>query len=337
MNVLFLTDRGERHQRAALAAAPPGLMITMFRGSAPDASVLRTTEILITERNQPVTAAMIAQAPNLKFILRLGSLWHDIDLAAARAANIRVSAQPVLGVMACAEHALLLILALTKRLHRSLHAAADHGQSARRTDENTFAFNWLAYSDIGSLVGQTVSILGMGEIGAELARRLRAFRPGSVLYHKRTPYPPRVESDLGVHYAEPESCLFRADVLVTLLPYTPLTDYRLPSARDALTRERLALLKPTAFVVGLGSGSVIDESALADMCRAGKIAGVALDTYEYEPLQPDHPLVALARDPASNVLLTPHTAAVSPAGDRREDYAEIVRFLAGQPLQHAVL
>lgn len=337
--VLFLTDRGERHQRAALDAAPPQLEVTIQRAPTAEAlaDLLPTAEFLVSERNQPVTATMIARARNLKLIVRLGSLYHDIDLDAARAAGIRVSAQPVLGAIYCAEHALLLMLALVKRLGRSLRAAraADHGQPARRTDEDVFAFNWLGYTDIGSLGSKTVSILGMGEIGVELARMLRVMRLDAVFYQKRTPYPPEVEQELGIRRAHSvEQLLKVADVVVSLLPYSPETDYL---KGGGLTAARIAEMKPGALLVHLGSGSVIDERAVVEALRAGRLGGAAFDTFEYEPLQPDHPLVALAHDPNANLLLTPHTAAAWVGGDRSGDYAEIMRFIAGEPLRYAVV
>lgn len=347
-HVLFLTDRGERHQRAALNAAPSdlGLNVTMLRTPSRGelAPHLPTAEIIISERNQPVTGEIIHQAPRLKLIVRLGSVWHDIDLETAHAAGVKVSAQPVAGSIYCAEHALLLMLGLCKRLMRSHHIAtqADHTIAAQRTDEDTFAFNWQRLSDIGGLAGKTIAILGMGEIGVELARRLQAFRPAAMLYFKRTPYPQTLETSLGVQYAPLPVCVQRADILVSLLPYNLDTDYRLATASSALNRDRLALLKPSALVVGIGSGSVLDEQALADMLRAGQLAGVALDTYEFEPLQADHPLIELARDPTRNVLLTPHVAALHTEdgkgnqGNRASDYAEVRRFLAGEPLQHEV-
>jgi phosphoglycerate dehydrogenase-like enzyme len=336
--VLFLTDRSEHHQRTALDAAPPELEVLMKRTPSPDelATLLPQIDIIISERNQPVTAEMIAQARRLRLILRLGSLYHDIDVAAARRAGVRVSVQPVLGSIYCAEHALMMILAVVKRLGRSLFAAnaADHGMPARRTDENVFAFDWLGYRDVGGLIGKTVSILGMGEIGAELARMLRGMRPDAVFYFKRTPYPPAAEQELGIRLAASLDQLIQvADILVSLLPFGPETDYR---HGGGLTAERLALLKPGAMLVHLGSGSVIEERAVVASLRAGRLGGAAFDTYEYEPLQPDNPLVTLARDPDSNLLLTPHTAAAWAGSDRTGDYAEIRRFLAGEPLQHAV-
>ncbi|MCC7451918.1 MAG: hypothetical protein IT324_31210 [Anaerolineae bacterium] len=332
--LLFLTDRGERHQRAAIKAAPPGIDVIMKRrrSEADLLPILPSIDFLISERNQPVTRTMIEAAPNLKLIVRLGSLSYDIDRAAARARDIRVSVQPVMGSIYVAEHVVMMILAVLKRLGRSMHTAvkATHGLPARRTDENTFAFNWMDYGDLHSLYGKTVSILGMGEIGVELARRLRPFRVEAIYYNKRRRYPQDVEADLGLRYGEMLDCVEHADVLVTLLPFTAETDRSIHAGT-------LALMKPTAVLVHAGSGSVIDEQALVEALRGHKLAGAALDTYEYEPLQPTHSLVKLASDPDSNLLLTPHTAAaaVGPT-DRAEDFGEIARFVAHEPLRYAI-
>lgn len=328
--VLFLTDRGERHQQSALAAAPPELEVIMRRhpSEADLIDLLPSVDFLITERNQPVSESMIALAGNLKMIVRLGSLSYDIAYGPALLAGIQVVVQPVPGARYCAEHALMMILAVVKRLGRSLAAAvaARSARDAQRTDEDTFAFNWLGYTDIGTLVGKTVAILGMGEIGVELARLLRGFPLAGILYHKRTAYPSEVDNELNIRYTAWGECLRRADVLVSLLPYSAETDFR----SGGLNADALAQMKPGACLVHLGSGSVLDERALVGALTGGRLAGAALDTYEYEPLQPDHPLVQLARQPDSNLLLTPHTAAASVPGDRAEDYAPIVRYLHSQ-------
>ena len=331
--LLFLTDRGQRHQRAALNAAPPDLEVIIKRRPSPAEldSALPTAEFLISERNQPVTAAMLNRANRLKLIVRLGSLAHDIDLVMAREKGIHVSVQPVLGSILVAEHMVMMTLAVLKRLGRSLASAntADHKRPAQRTDENTFSFNWLGYTDLVGLFGKTVSILGLGEIGVELARRFRPFGLERLYYYKRRRYPQAVERSLGLHYADMTECIKEADVLVSLLPYSTETDRSIHAGA-------FALMKPTAVLVHAGSGSVIDEQALVVALKSGKLAGAALDTYEYEPLQPTHSLVQLARNPASNLLLTPHTAAASFLSDRSEDYAEIVRFLKGEPLKYGV-
>ncbi|MCC7205685.1 MAG: hypothetical protein IT323_00165 [Anaerolineae bacterium] len=327
--VLFLTDRGERHQQSALAAAPPELEVIMRRrpSEAELATLLPSIDFLISERNQPITEAMIQRAKNLKMIVRLGSLDHDIAYGPALVAGIHVVVQPVMGTIYCAEHALMMMLAVVKRLGRSLNAAVSAPPSfgPQRTDEDTFAFNWRAFSDIGALTEKTVAILGMGEIGVELARLLRGFRLAGILYNKRTPYPDEVAYPLNVHYADWRECLRRADVLVSLLPYSVETDFR----NGGLNAGALAQMKRGAHLVHLGSGSVLDEQALIKALQDGRLAGAALDTYEYEPLPLDHPLAQYARQPDSNLLLTPHTAAASAPGNRADDYAAILNYLRG--------
>lgn len=331
--VLFLTDRGERHQRAALKSVPAGLDVIMKRRPPKDElmALLPTVDFLISERNQPVTAEMLEAAIRLKLIVRLGSLSYDIDVETAKATGARVSVQPVLMTIHCAEHAVMMILAVLKRLGRSLAAtnAASHGREARRTDENTFAVNWLGFNSIAGLIHKNVAILGMGEIGVELAQRLKGFRPQTIFYNKRERYPQIVERELWLRYADSLECVRQADVLVSLLPFSATTDRSIHAGT-------FALMKPSTVLVHLGSGSVIDEQALVEALRAKKLSGAALDTYEYEPLQPTHSLVQLARDPESNLLLTPHVAVGSLPDDRAEDFGEIVRFLAYEPLRYEI-
>src|SRR5262249_20733413 len=148
------------------------------------------------------------------------------DVEAARASGCRVSVQPVPMTMVCAEHAVMMILAVLRRLGRSMAAAnaANHGKQARRTDENTFSVNWMNFGDLASLYSKTVAILGMGEIGVELARRLKPFRLQALYYNKRERYPQAVERELWLRYADTLDCAKMADVLVSLLPFTAETD-----------------------------------------------------------------------------------------------------------------
>lgn len=333
---LWLTDRGVWHQQAALAAAPPELEVMIRRHPAPAELLtwLLQVEFLISERTGVIDAALIQAAPRLRLIQRLGSLTYDIDLDAARAAGIPVCATPVPGCVLVAEHLLLQLLALAKRLREveAIALAAGEWGPSRRTDEDTFAYNWSNRQGITGLAGKTFGILGFGEIGAELARRLRPFGPAAILYHKRRRLPAAAETALGIIYATPETLAAESDGLVVLLPYAPENDL-------ALNAAFLARLKPTAWLVSCGSGSVIDEAALAAALRAGRLAGAALDTFEWEPLRPDNPLLPLARDPYANVLLTPHTAAGSPdvtGATRGEDYANLLRWLRGEPLRDRV-
>lgn len=331
--VLFLTDRGEWHQAQAQQAAPAELTVTILRRPSADelSHWLPTTQFIISERSEAVTGEMIGAAPNLRHIVRLGSLTVGIDLAAARAAHIRVSLQPIAGTIYVAEHLLMMTLAVLKRLGRSLWQAdmADHGLPARQTDEDTFAFNWLDLTDIDGLYDKTVAIGGMGEIGVELARRLQPFHLKALLYNKRSRYPAATERALGLTYADLDTCLTSANVFISLFPFVPGTEM-------LLNVDALAKLPRGAALIHAGSGGIIDEQAVIAAVRSGQLSGAAFDTYEYEPLQPDSPLVVYARDPRSNLLLTPHTAAASVNEPRSNDYAEILRTLYNEPLRYAV-
>jgi phosphoglycerate dehydrogenase-like enzyme len=326
--VLFLTERSPRHQEDALNAAPAGLRVVMLR--QPKEKVLlreiADADFLVSERSGDVDGELIAAAPKLRLVQRLGSLVYDIDLGAAQRAGVMVCLWPVLDCVMVAEHMVMQMLALAKRLPEVsviAQEAADWGRPARRTDENIFAYNWSGRANIGGLFGQTVGILGFGEIGAELARRLRGFAPRGVLYHKRRPLPSHVEADLGITYATRQELVAASDFLCVLLPYMTETDLSVNEAT-------FAAMKPGAFVVHCGSGSVIDEDALAESITSGHLAGAALDTFEWEPLRADNPLVALARDPSANVLLTPHTAASTLPGGRLGDWTNIQRVIAGE-------
>jgi phosphoglycerate dehydrogenase-like enzyme len=333
--VLFLTERSPHHQEAALNAAPAGLLVTMLR--QPKEKVLlreiADAEFLVSERVGEVDSELLAAAPNLRLIQRLGTLIYDVDLGAAQRAGVMVSMWPLLGCVMVAEHMVMQMLALAKRLPEVsavAQEAASWGRASRRTDENVFAYNWSGRSNIGGLYGQTVGILGFGEIGAELARRLAGFAPRGVLYNKRRPLPSHVEAELGITYATRQELIAASDFLCVLLPYSTETDQSIHAAT-------FAAMRPGSFVVHAGSGSVIDEAALADAIRQGHLAGAALDTFEWEPLRSDNPLVALARDPHANVLLTPHVAAATLPGGRSGDWTNIQRVLAGEEPYYRVV
>jgi phosphoglycerate dehydrogenase-like enzyme len=330
---LFLTERGARHQRDALMAAPPELEVTVLR--QPDAGLLHEyladAEFLISERVGVIDAKILASAPRLVMIERLGSLAHDIDLDAARTAGIVVCFHPQRGVILVAEHIVMQMLGLVKRLREAEAITLDAGDwgESRRTDEDTFAYNWSGRVGIDGLIGRRVGILGFGEIGAELARRLAGW--GSVVrYHRRRRLPEPAENALGIQYAERDDLLATSDFVVNLLPYFQATDLSIGAGE-------FAQMKPGAFLVSCGSGSVVDEAALADAVRSGHLAGAALDTYEWEPIRPDNPLRILALEARHhNVLLTPHTAAgTAPAGTsatRAGDYEPILQYLRDEPI-----
>ena len=335
--VLFLTQRGQRHQQAALEAAPPELEITIRRDPPRDEilQLLPEMEVLITERVGVVDAELIAAGRNLRLIQRLGAQTWDIDLDAARQAGIPVCYQPVRTCVLVAEHMLLQMLGLAKRvreLMRVAEEAGDWGQPPRRCDEDYFAYNWSGRQNLGQLWRSTVGILGFGEIGVELAHRLKGFEC-AVLYHKRHRLPAHAEAEFNLTYVTQEELMRRSDTVCSLLPYFPETDLSLNAAF-------FAALQPGALFVHCGAGAVVDEAALIESLRSGHLAGAALDTYTYEPIRPDDPLLALARDPMQNLILTPHTAAGASAAERNaraDDYTNLRALFAGEALQYRLV
>lgn len=335
-STLFLTQRSEQHQQNALAAAPAELDITMRRDPSHTEilQLLPQVEFLISERVGEIDAEMIAAGRNLKLIQRLGSQTWDIDLDAARRAGVPVCYMPVTTCQMVAEHMVMQMLVTAKRVRELMQVTADAGDwgEPHRCTEDYYAYNWSQREGIRGLRQSTVGILGFGEIGVELARRLRAF-DCMVLYNKRKRLPFQMEADLEIEFATNADLLARSDFICSLLPLLPETD-------QFINANAFAAMKPGVLFVHCGGGAVVDENALIDALRSGHLAGAALDTYTYVPIGPEDPLLALARDPLQNLVLTPHVAAGSLATAsirRARDYANLVAVLAGKPLRYQLV
>jgi phosphoglycerate dehydrogenase-like enzyme len=331
----FITHRGERHQMAAMNSAPPELDITMRRSPSKEEiiSLLPGKKFLISERSGEIDADIIKAATDLKLIQRLGSMTYDIDLESARKAGIAVSYLPVKSCIMVAEHMVLQILANAKRLNEVMdltNQAGDWGQNPKRCDEDYFAYNWTKRKKILSIWEATVGIIGFGEIGAELARRLSGFNC-NILYNKRVPLPATAEKDLNIKYASVDQLLAESDYVCMLLPFFPETE-------QSLSNKFFNQMKPGAVFVSCGGSGVVDEEALAEALNSGHLYGAAMDTFTFEPISKSNPLLPLALQPQSNLVLTPHTAAgsgdtTSKTGlERYGDYINLIRLINGDPI-----
>jgi lactate dehydrogenase-like 2-hydroxyacid dehydrogenase len=332
--ILLLTQRGQRHQQDALESAPPDLDVTVRRNPPREEvlTLLPDMEVLISERAGDIDASMIAAGRRLKLIQRWGSQTWDIDVQAARQAGVQVCYWPVRSCVLVAEHMILQMLGLARNV-RDLMRVAEEGQEwgrpPRRCDEDYFAYNWSDRRAITGLWRSTVGIYGFGEIGLELARRLRAFEC-TLLYTKRRRLPPQVEAEFGLTHVMPQEMAGQSDIVCSLLPYFPDTDMSIGEAF-------FAAMKPGAHFVHCGAGAVVDEGALLAALRSGRLGGAALDTFTYEPLRPDDPLLAVARDRSQNLILTPHVgsgASVVQRNARADDYTNLQALFAGEPLRY---
>ena len=316
-----------------IAPLAPGLRLLAPADSDPQAlaALLADADALVTQ-TCAVDAALIAAAPRLKLIQRYGSRPDGIDLAAARQAGVAVATMPLHGCIAVAELAMTLILALSKKLVRG-HADTVSGAYRTlgvepiRTEQRRHKFQWMQLPGLFEVTGHTLGVLGFGEIGTETARRARAFGM-SVIYHKRTRLPESLEAAEGVTYADKETLLRTADFVLLATPLTPETE-KMIAARE------LALMKPSAYLVNICRGGVVDEEALVAALQSRQIAGAGLDVFVYEPIPYDHPLLL-----CDNVILTPHIGGGSGgARDRQmgDVLANVLRFARGDALAHRVL
>jgi phosphoglycerate dehydrogenase-like enzyme len=175
-----------------------------------------------------------------------------------------------------------------------------------------------------SLRGKLVGLVGLGAIGREVAKRLRAFDARVCYYDVRRPSAAE-EATLGLAYRELDDLIAECDIVSLHVPYVE-------STANLLSRERIARLKPGAIVINAARGELVDEGALADALDTGHVAGAGLDVFSHEPPGPDHPL-RLSRAPG--LVVSPHLAGSvfdNVANVARHIFGNVERVLDGQPI-----
>lgn len=286
---------------------------------------------IVTGKNR-VTERLISSAgPDLRLVQAIGRAPWAVDLECAKELGVQVSFLPHRGAIAVAEHTFALLLGIMRKLvpgHVGT-VSADY-QSLDivpiRTSERTIAFNWLGFPDLRQLFGKTIGLVGLGDIGLEVARRARAFDM-EVLYTKRSPMPAEYDAMVGVRYAPLPELLEQADVVSLHSPHTDTTEGIISSAA-------LALMKNTAILINTARGGLVDERALVDALRTGKIAAAGLDCFVDEPLPTGHALLDL-----DNVLLSPHAGGGTGGGQKgvvADIKANIDRVARGDSPHHQV-
>jgi len=213
---------------------------------------------------------------------------------------------------AVSDHAVLLMLAVYKRLVVADASTRDGRWGEPITGLNTF-----------EMANKLVGILGIGNIGRQVARRVQAF-DAQVQYYDKYPLSEERERELNIERVSLEE-LFRSSDILTC--HTPLTS----ETERIVNAQRLGMMKPTAVLINTSRGDVVDEGALIDALNAGTIAGAGLDVFEQEPVDPDNPLLKM-----DNVIATPHAAGGTwDTWFRRAEfaYANIARVWAGDEPQ----
>jgi len=306
------------HESDGVSLVPMSAKLDLRKGS--DAGVL-------IFRRGAIDAAFMDANPKLKLIQRLGARADAIDLAAARLRGILVSCVPRATLQLTAEHAILLMMALGKRLLEADHAVReDRWDRDRVRPDHNVAYNWAGIPNITGLFNKTLGIIGMGEVGSLAAGMARAFGM-RVLYCNRNRLPAAQEEKLGVEYAELPRLLADSD-------FVSLHATNIPSNKGLVDAQVFGTMKPTAFFINTARGPIVDEDALHDALTKGTIAGAGLDVHSIEPRPQPDKLSALP-----NVILTPHIA----GGSRKGVLSEIGvvldncrAVLAGKPIKYQV-
>ena len=268
----------------AQAMVPAGFELAVVPGgSAEYRAALQDAEYLVGFVDPLVEPSLFRDGPRLRLVQLLSAGYDRADLDAARAAGVPVCNNGGANAVAVSEHAVMLMLAVSRQLvrqHLSVAAGAWRGNRAPRVHE---------------LRGRTLGIVGLGTIGKKTARLAQAFGM-NVIYHDVARLPEDREDQLDVRFRLLRELLREADV-VSL--HTPLND----GTRHMIGAAELALMKPDAILVNTARGPVVDEAALVSALSSGTIAGAGLDVFDQEPPAPDNPLFGL-----ENVVLTAHLA-----------------------------
>ncbi len=248
---------------------------------------------LITSSALPVTAELMASAPLLEAVGRPGVGVDNVDLAGATAAGVIAVYTPDAPTESTAEHAVALMLALAKQVR--------HGDLTIRAAGFKHRRDYVGVELLGKILG----VVGLGRIGRRVAEICGKGLGMRVLGYDPYLAPEQVRA-LG---AEPcpdlDAVVREADFLTV---HTPLV----AQTRGLIGARELALMKPTAYLINVARGPIVDEQALLETLRAGRIAGAGLDVFDVEPIPYPHPLLEL-----DNVVLTPHLASFTEDGNRK--------------------
>jgi len=256
----------------------PAELIAQFQGK----------QGVFTTGSQRIDAALLAACPELKICANMAVGYNNFDLAAMTAAGVKATNTPDVLTETTADFGFALIMVTARRMAESEHFL-------RAGLWKSWRYDMFAGSDVH---GSTLGILGMGRIGQGIAKRGANGFGMNVIYHNRSRLDAATESACGATYVSKTELLQRADHLILVLPYSP-------EAHHLIGATELAQMKPTATLVNIARGGIVDDAALAQALKNRVIAAAGLDVYEGEPaVHPDLLTVP-------NVVLTPHIASAT--------------------------
>ncbi|MDD2879233.1 MAG: D-glycerate dehydrogenase [Rhodoferax sp.] len=243
---------------------------------------------VFTTGSQRIDATVLGSCPDLKICANMAVGYNNFDLEAMTTAGVKATNTPDVLTETTADFGFALIMATARRM-------AESERFLRAGLWNRWRYDMFAGSDVH---GSTLGILGMGRIGQAIARRGAHGFGMKVIYHNRSRLDAPTEAACGATLVSKQELLQQSDHLILVLPYTP-------ESHHAIGAAELAQMKPTATLINIARGGIVDDAALALALKNGVIAAAGLDVFEGEPaLHPDLLTVP-------NVVLTPHIASAT--------------------------
>ena len=238
--------------------------------------------------SERIDAALLAACPRLKVVANMAVGYNNFDVDAMTAAGVQGTNTPEVLTETTADFGFALLMATARRISESEHYL-------RAGHWNRWSYDMFAGAEIH---GSRLGIIGMGRIGQGIARRGAHGFGMDVVYHNRSRLAPALEAQCNARYVEKHELLRSADHVVLVLPYSA-------ASHHTIGAPELALMKPTATLVNIARGGIVDDAALAHALRTRQIAAAGLDVFEGEPAV-HHDLLAVP-----NVVLTPHIASAT--------------------------
>ena len=308
----FLTEA--HRQEIAQAAEQCGFAASFYSSNEEALPHLAETEVIYAAATGG--GHKLAQAaPKLKWFCSISAGVEALLKDGVLPAGCQVSNSSGAYGVTIAEHLIMVTIMLLRRY-------PEYDDKIRQKE-------WVSSLQLRSILGSRITIVGTGDIGTRYAERLRPFQPAKIVGVNRRGRKPSDVYDEIVTQDELDRVLPETDVLVLCLPGTSETNH-------ILSKERIAKLPETSFVINIGRGNAVDENALADALNHGKLAGAALDVFAAEPLPKNSPLWE-----TKNLIITPHCSGKMTLAYTRDRSVtmfceDLANFVAGRPLLRAV-
>ena len=288
MKVVFFTNIDAELRQVVADKALPGMDVVTAPADMDDdekIDLVRDADFIMLFPGK-ISDRVLQAAPKCKLIQLLSAGYDEMNLPLAEDLGIAVANNGGANRVAVAEHTIMLMLAT----HRRMMWYANNVKAGRWKKEQDRKI------DVFELEGKTLGIIGMGNIGRQVARRAAAFDLELQYYDKYHPLTPVEEETMGIKAVPIDTLLETSDIVSAHVPLTRET-YGMIGKRE------LELMKPTGVVINTSRGGVIDETALAEALISGTISAAGLDVMEHEPPDPNDPLLQI-----ENLIITPHTA-----------------------------